>query len=84
MYRMSSGEAIPAGCMPMFVGAAPVGDALTDATALADAIIQQMSELCDRNSPEDEPDAMIANASEMHGCVERAIASILAKRGGAS
>ena len=38
----------------------------------SDAVILEMSELCDRNSPEDEPDAMIANANEVRGCIERA------------
>lgn len=37
------------------------------------AVILEMCELCDRNSPEDEPDAMVANAEEMHGCIERAL-----------
>ena len=38
----------------------------------SDAVILEMSELCDRNSPEGEPDAMIANANEVRGCIERA------------
>ena len=44
--------------------------------ALANAIIREMCELSDRTSPEDEPGAMIANAQEMRGCVERALESL--------
>jgi hypothetical protein len=37
-----------------------------------DAVVQSMCELPDRNSPDDEPNAMIANAQEMNSCIERA------------
>ncbi|MFM0165704.1 hypothetical protein PQR39_35410 [Paraburkholderia sediminicola] len=37
-----------------------------------DAVVQNMCELPDRNSPDDEPSAMIANAQEMDGCIGRA------------
>ncbi|HEY3599722.1 MAG TPA: hypothetical protein VGL08_19675 [Paraburkholderia sp.] len=36
-------------------------------------LVLEMSELCDRNSPEDDPNAMVANDSEMAGCIERAL-----------
>lgn len=36
------------------------------------AVVQNMCELPDRNRPDDEPSAMIANAQEMDGCIERA------------
>jgi hypothetical protein len=39
-------------------------------------LVLEMSELCDRNSPEDEPDAMVANDKEMAGCIERALERI--------
>jgi hypothetical protein len=37
------------------------------------ALVREMSELSDRNSPDDDPDAMIADASEMAGCIGRAL-----------
>ncbi|MGZ2748349.1 hypothetical protein [Burkholderia stagnalis] len=37
------------------------------------AVICEMAELSDRNSPEDEPDAMIANDDEVRGCIGRAL-----------
>lgn len=36
-------------------------------------LVLEMSELSDRNSPEDEPDAMIANDREMAGCIDRTL-----------
>lgn len=36
-------------------------------------VVLEMSELCDRASPEGEPDAMVANDREMAGCIERAL-----------
>lgn len=37
-----------------------------------DAIYLQLCELADRNSPDDEPDAVICNHGELAGCIERA------------
>jgi hypothetical protein len=36
-------------------------------------LIEQMCELPDRNSPEDEPDAIVATPAEVRGCIERAL-----------
>jgi hypothetical protein len=36
--------------------------------------IQNIAELPDRNSPDDEPDAMVATAKELEACYENAIA----------
>ena len=54
------------------VGAQPVAWASAE-QKFHIALVLEMSELCDRNSPEDEPDAMVANSSEMEGCIERAL-----------
>lgn len=37
------------------------------------ALVLEMSELSDRNSPEDDPSAMVADSNEMAGCIERAL-----------
>ncbi|KWE56855.1 hypothetical protein WL77_28975 [Burkholderia ubonensis] len=39
----------------------------------SNAVIHEMAELPDRNSPEDDPEAMIANDDEVRGCIERAL-----------
>ena len=39
----------------------------------ASAVIREMAELPDRNSPDDDPEAMLANADEVRGCIERAL-----------
>ncbi|GAB7525369.1 hypothetical protein [Paraburkholderia sp. 2C] len=44
-----------------------------DAPGLLDALWLEISELPDRNSPEDEPDACIVNHDELAGALERAI-----------
>jgi hypothetical protein len=42
---------------------------LIGAVKLAEEIIGRVCELPDRNSPDDEPDAMVCNASELEGCI---------------
>jgi hypothetical protein len=49
------------------------GEPISHERAFHIALVLEMSELCDRNSPENDPSAMVADSNEMAGCIERAL-----------
>jgi hypothetical protein len=44
--------------------------------SLASELIQQVAELADRTSPEDDPEAMLANADELRNCLFNALENL--------
>jgi hypothetical protein len=52
---------------------AAIGDPISHERAFHIALVLEMSELSDRNSPEDDPSTMVADSNEMAGCIERAL-----------
>jgi hypothetical protein len=54
------------------------------ANAIATAVIQRVSELPDRTSPDDDPEAMLCDADELRACVVGALESEYEQRTGRS